>query len=261
MFKEYFNGIYQHRYILISLIKRDLQMKYRRSKLGIAWSILTPLGLVLIVGTVYSIIFGADPKVFIPALFAGLNPWLFMSGTADGATAAFLSAEGYIKQSTVAAQIFPLRTVLVNFVNLVYSVLAFFSVYLFLQPGCFGPMMLMCIPGLFIMFIFALGLANITSVITLSLRDFQPLQSIVLQGLFYATPIIFPKEMLAAKGFAIIYEINPFYYMLEIVRRPMLGDSLPDIGVYIVACVIAFSAFVAGIAILMHAKKKIAFKL
>lgn len=261
MFKEYIKGIYQHRFILGSLIKRDLQMKYRRSKLGVAWSILTPLGLVLIVGTVYSIIFGSDPKVFIPALFAGLNPWLFMSGTADGATFAFLSAEGYIKQSTVAAQIFPLRTTLVNFVNLLYSVLAFFAIYLFLQPDCFGPKMLLCIPGLVIMFIFVLGLANINSVITLSLRDFQPLLGLVFQGLFYATPIIFPAKMLADKGFAFIYEINPFYYMLEVVRLPMLGESLPDLKTYVIALVMAFTTLVVGILVVMRAKKTVAYKL
>lgn len=261
MLKEYFKGIYQHRFILASLVKRDLQMKYRKSKLGIAWSILTPLGLVLIVGTVYAIIFGADPKVFIPTLFASLNPWLFMSGTADGATASFLAAEGYIKQSTVAAQVFPLRITLVNFINLLYSVLAFFAAYLFLQPDFFGPIMLMCIPGLIIMFFFALGLANITSVITLSLRDFQPLQSLIFQGLFYATPIIFPAEMLASKGFAIIYQINPFYYMLEVVRLPMLGGSLPSIGIYMVACSIMLISFLTGIIVVMRAKKTVAFKL
>lgn len=76
----------RHQYILSSLVSRDLISKYRKSKLGVLWSILTPLGLVLIVGAVYSIIFGADPKEFIPSLFAGLNPWLFMSGTADAAT-------------------------------------------------------------------------------------------------------------------------------------------------------------------------------
>ena len=94
MIKEYFNGIWHDRYILISLVNRDLITKYRRSILGVAWTILTPLGLVLIIGSVYSIIFGTDPKEFIPVLFAGLNPWIFLNATADAGTGVFLGAEG-----------------------------------------------------------------------------------------------------------------------------------------------------------------------
>lgn len=118
VFAEYFRGIWLDRFILASLVNKDLQIKYKRSKLGVAWAILTPLGLVLIIGGVYSIIFGAEPKTFIPLLFAGLTPWIFLNSTADGGTLAFIGAEGYLKQTIVNAQIFPLRITLVNFVNL-----------------------------------------------------------------------------------------------------------------------------------------------
>lgn len=261
MLKEYFSGIWKNRYILHSLVNRDLQMKYRHSKLGVAWSILTPLGLVIVVGGVYSILFGADPKEFIPMLFAGLNPWLFVSGTADGGTMSFVVVEGSLKQTNVSIQIYPLRTVVTNFINLMYSILAFFSIYLFLQPNRFGPIMLMCIPGLFLMFMFALGWANLTSIITLYLRDYQPMQSIIFQALFYATPIIYPKESLAEKGYSILYEINPFYYIFEIVRTPMLGSELPDLSTYLIAIVISLSVFLFGTHILMKHRRDVVFLL
>lgn len=259
--KEYFQGIWRDRYILWSLVNKDLQLKYRRSALGVAWAVLTPLGLVLIIGSVYSIIFGADPTVFIPSLFAGLNPWLFINVSADGGTMAFISAEGYLKQTTVNAQIFPLRTVLVGLVNLLYSILAFFAVYLFLQPDLFGPKMLMFIPGLVIMFIFALSLANIAAVLNLNIRDYQPLQSLVLQGLFYATPVIFEASMLAQKGFELVYLLNPIYYVLEVVRTPLLGRTLPSLEVYIIAISITFILFLTSIVLVMKTKKGIAYKL
>jgi ABC-type polysaccharide/polyol phosphate export permease len=214
----------------------------------------------MIIGTVYSIIFGTDPREFIPLLFTGLNPWIFISGSADSGTYSLLSAEGYIKQTTVNAQIFPLRTSLVLFVNLLYSVFAFFSVYLFLRPDCFSPVMLMSVPGLILLFLFALALANISSIINLHARDFQPMQSLILQGLFYATPIIFPVELLKEKGFAIIYQINPFYYLIEIVRRPMLGIQLPPPSVYIIAILITSLVLLFSIEIFMRDKKNIVFK-
>lgn len=261
MFKDYFKGIWQDRYILWSFVNKDLQMKYRRSALGVAWAILTPLGLVLIIGTVYSIIFGSDPKVFIPALFAGLNPWLFINVAADGGTMSFIVAEGYLKQTTVNAQIFPLRIVLGGFINLLYSILAFFTVYLFLQPQLFGPRMLMMFPGLVIIFLFSISIANIAAVLNLNARDYQPLQSLVLQGLFYVTPIIYEPSMLAQKGFAFVYQLNPVYYILEVVRTPMLGRELPKWNVYIIAIIITFVLFFVSVRLVMKTKNGIAFKL
>lgn len=261
MFSEYFRGIWRDRFILGSLVNKDLQMKYRRSKLGVAWAILTPLGLAVIIGAVYSVIFGVDPRTFIPLLFAGLNPWLFLSGTADGGTMSFIGAEGYLKQTTVHAQIFPLRTTLVNFVNLLYSVLAFFSVYLFLQPGAFSARMLLCLPGLALLFLFSLGLANFSAIINLEIRDYQPFQSLVLQGLFYATPIIYQPEMLKEKGFEWVYRLNPFYYLIDVVRTPMQGIALPTWDVWLIALALAVAVFVLSVAVLMHHKKDITFKL
>lgn len=259
--KDYFQGIWKDRYVLQSLVKKDLEMKYRGSALGVAWSVITPLGLVLIIGGVYSIIFGTDPRTFIPLLFAGLNPWLFISSSADGGTMAFITAEGYLKQTTVHAQIFPLRGVMVGFINLLYSILAFFAVYIFLAPHLFGVKMLMLIPGLLIGFCFCTALANISSVINLNIRDYQPLQSLILQGLFYATPVIFDAKMLYDKGFAFVYRINPFYYILEVIRRPMLGERIPSLGVYGVAIGVTILLLLFSIRLVMKAGHGIALKL
>lgn len=235
-------------------------MKYRRSKLGVVWSVLMPLGLAIIVGGVYSILFSTPVKVIIPLIFASINPWTFMSGTADGATMAYPAAEGYIKQSTVPPQIFPLRTALTNFVNLLYSVLTFFGLYLFIQPELFRPTMLLCIPGLLIVFMFSLGMANIASIVNLYIRDFAPLQNLIFQGLFYATPIIYEAKTLAERGYAIVYRVNPFYYMLEVIRRPMLGAT-PNPKHYIMATAIALITFIVGVRVQMRVGRKVAYML
>lgn len=261
MLKEYFQGIWQDRFILASLVNTDLQKKYRRSKLGVAWAILTPLGLSIIMGSVYAILFGVDVREFIPLLFAGLNPWQFISGSADGGTGAFLGAEGYLKQTTVNAQIFPVRIVIVNFINLLYSILAFFALYLFLRPLAFSAKMLMCVPGLMLLFLFALGLANFSSIINLDIRDFQPFQTLLLQGIFYATPIVYQASMLKEKGFELLYQVNPFYYLIEVVRMPMQGISVPPLEVWLVAAAISLATFSGSVCFLMKRRSEIVFKL
>ena len=74
MLRKYFSGIWANKYILTSFVNKDLQLKYRKSKLGVLWSLITPIGLVLMIGSIYSILFKTDPTVLIPMLFAGLNP-------------------------------------------------------------------------------------------------------------------------------------------------------------------------------------------
>lgn len=260
-YKEYFKGIWKDRYVIASLVKLDLQMKYNRSALGIAWSLITPMGLSIIIGLIYSVIFGTDPRTLVPMLFAGLNPWTFISSSADGGTVSYLGAEGYIKQTTVSSQIFPIRIVIVGFVNLLYGIIAFFLVYLFMAPDNFHPRMLMVLPGLFILFVAAIAIANIASVINLFIRDYQPFQSLVLQGLFYVTPIIFTTDMLDQKGYSIVYKLNPFYYLIEVVRTPMLGTQLPSFQVYFVSVILSLILFIFSIRIVIKSCNGLALKL
>jgi len=111
------------------------------------------------------------------------------------------------------------------------------------------------------MFFFSWGLANLTSVANLYVRDYAPLQSLILQGLFYATPIIYDAQMLADKGYPIVYEINPFYYMLEVVRKPMLGQALPDAKTYAIAITLTAVTFFFGVLVQLKAKKEVAYML
>lgn len=261
VFFQYARNVFKSRYILKSLIAKDLKNRYRKSFLGVAWSLITPLGLVLIIGIVYSIVWGQDPIVFIPRLFTGLTPWIFISSSAESGALCFAAAEGYIRQTTTDIEIFPLRTTTVALINYLYSALAFFTVYIFLSPSSFSWQMLMTVPGIVILYIFCAGLASIVGVINTYIRDFQPLQSLILQGLFYATPIIYPAEMLGDKGYAFIYEYNPFYYMINIVKLPMVGDALPSGQEYLISITLALSAFFIGSYLVTHMGRRIVFKL
>ena len=121
--------------------------------------------------------------------------------------------------------------------------------------------MLAAVPGFVVLFFAGVALANISAVINLHLRDFRPLQSLVLQGLFYATPIIYEADMLRQKGFSFVYEVNPFYYFIEIVRTPMLGNEIPSLQVYIVAIVITGLLFLISIKMVMKNGRGLALKL
>ena len=132
---RYFRNVWRSRHILISLVQKDLRNRYRKTFLGVAWSVLSPFGLVLIIGSVYSIVWSVDPVEFIPRLFTGLTPWIFITSSAEGGALSFASAEGYIKQTTTDIEIFPIRAATVALVNYLYSALAFLFYMCFAVAG------------------------------------------------------------------------------------------------------------------------------
>jgi ABC-type polysaccharide/polyol phosphate export permease len=258
---SYFKNAYRGRYILINLVKQDLKNRYRNSVLGMAWTFLTPLGLVLVIGSVYSVVFGLAMKDFIPFLFSGIIPWLYLSNCAEAGTGAYINAQGYIKQTQAPIEIFPARVALGAFVNLLFSLIAYFAIYLIISPQKFSLNMFMAIPALIIWLIIGIGWSSIVSIVNLYLRDFQPLQSLGLQALFYVTPIIYQPDSLRAKHYAWVFLSNPIYYLLEILRSPLLGNAIPPIKYWLISLAIMLVVVFTAITVSKKVGRKIAFKL
>ncbi|MEK5257112.1 ABC transporter permease [Paenibacillus sp. FSL F4-0125] len=253
-------SLFEFRFVLLSLVRQDLKNKYRNSILGIGWSLLYPLGLVAIIGVVYSQLMGQPLRDFIPYLFSGLIPWMFITQCADGGTMTFLNAEGYIKQTRIPVIVFPLRTMFGSFIQLMISLSAFLLIILFINIDSFNFKMLLVIPAMCLWLILGVSITIISGLVNTYFRDFIHIQSLLLQGLFYATPIVFPAEMLRDGNFEWLYQWNPIYYILEIIRRPLLGE-FPSSNAWIIASVIIISAFLTAITLMKRVGRKITFRL
>jgi len=257
---QYFRNVYLGRFILMSLINRDLRARYRGTMFGIAWSLITPLGLAVIIGTVFSLLWGQPMKSFIPYLFSGLMPWLYLAACAQAGTNSFISAQGYIKQTQTPIEIFPIRTAVVELINLLFSLIVFFVLYFILSHESFSYFMFASLFSIVIFAIFGASIATISAFINTYIRDYSQIQSLIIQGMFYVTPIVWQPSILDERGYAFIYKFNPMYYMLEILRKPLLGE-MPSGKIWLVALVITI--LLAGIAIMLMRKigRKIIFKL
>ncbi|MFD0589824.1 ABC transporter permease [Paenibacillus sp. GCM10027627] len=257
---QYFKNVYHGRHILFSLIKRDLNAKYRGTIFGIAWSLITPFGLAIIMGTVFSLLWGQPLKSFIPYLFSGLMPWLFLSGVAQAGTNSFISAQGYIKQTQIPIEIFPIRTAFVELSNLLFSLAIFFILFFILSPQSFNLYMIMTFLSILIFAVFGAAISTVSAFINTYVRDYAQVQSLLIQGMFYVTPIVWQTSILDDRGYGLIYKLNPMYYMLEIIRKPLLGQK-PERFEWIVA--IGFTLIFATIAILLMRRigRKIIFRL
>lgn len=135
---QYFNSLKRSKYILEMLVFRDIFSKYKKSILGVAWSMITPISMVGVIGLVYSIVFGIPLITFVPYLFSGLTPWFFISGAIDSGTSSYIIAEGFITQTKIDTEIFPLRMVLGAFINYLFMSVAYFLVYALIKPDAFN---------------------------------------------------------------------------------------------------------------------------
>jgi lipopolysaccharide transport system permease protein len=228
--------------IAYQLARLDILRRYTATMLGIVWAVLAPLLMSAVIGVVFSNLFGQELHEFLPYLFLNLTLWAFFAAAIDGGAIAFLAAEGYIKQiARVSFWTYPLRMVLAAFFTLLLGLLAV-AVVLLLFGGRISATWLLVVPGLFAWLVFGFAVCTISAVLNTWVRDFQHLQAVGVQALFYATPVMFPAALLVQHKLGWLLTFNPLYHLMMIVRVPMLNNDVPELSHYVasVVCIVFF---------------------
>lgn len=258
---SFFKNLYESRYIIRGFVRQDLKARYRGSALGLLWAIVTPLGMTLIIAAVYSLLWKSDIHYFVPYLFSGLTPWTFMTICCDMGSVSYIGAEGYIKQIPIHIEVFPVRSTTVAFVNnLLFGLVAYFVTLICLSPQMLTPWTLMVFPALLLFYLFGLSIGMIAATAQVYIRDYAPLQSLVLQALFYVTPILYDFNMLADMGFSVIYRINPFFYLIQVMRDALMGQPANPVF-WGTAVAITAGVFCIAQILFARTKNKIVFRL
>ena len=218
-------AVWKARHFWWHLTKSELRARYRRSYLGILWSLLNPLLMMLICTLVFGTLWREDPLRFAPFVFSGLVTWEYIGQNTTGATGALLYAEPYIRQAPLPVVIYPLRTTLVAFIHFVITVslLTAFSV------ATRGPSHSLLSLSVSLPILLALGwcASTVNSILAVFFRDWMYLSTVCLQFLFYASPVIWPPELLESRGMGWVYVWNPIHHLMQLLRRPLLGSEWP----------------------------------
>jgi ABC-type polysaccharide/polyol phosphate export permease len=232
----YFRRIWQLRYFWRSLVMTDLRTRYRRSFLGVGWSLVRPVVLALLFCTVFGKIFEQEPAQFAPFLLIGLTLWQFLSESILQGCESFTRSSAYIRQQRLPLAIFPLRTVL----GAGFHTLVALSAALVLTVFFKGPPPLLAalavLPGLVLLFVLAWSLAILAGILRCHFPDVPHLLEVSLQLLMYLTPIVYPLDLLRERGrLCTVVHLNPFTSMVEMVRGPLLTGQLPAPGTILTA--------------------------
>lgn len=247
--KKQWASFIRFKYLLQLLVKRDFVSRYKRSVLGVFWSLLNPLLTMLIMTMVFSFLFRTQIENFPVYVLSGLIIFGFFSESTNQAMGTVIANAGIIKKVYVPKYVFPLSRVLSSLVNLCFSFLAFLLVFIITRAPLHWSMALIPIPIIYT-FIFALGIGMLLSSLAVFFRDLTYLYSIFMTLLMYLTPILYPVSIIPER-YQPFMGLNPIYHFIDYFRNVALNGVVPDIWANVVCIGFALSALCCGVYVFM----------
>lgn len=212
--------------LLATLVARDIKLRYKRSVMGFAWSLLNPLAQLLVFGFVFTTVLPLDIPNYTVFLFSGLLPWTWFSGALYEAANAVVENRELIRRPGFPTAVLPVVTVMSH---LVHFVLALPVLLLFLwATGIPFTWAILALPLVIaLQFVFMLSLTYLLSAVHVTFRDTQYLLNIVLLLGFYLTPVFYDSAAIP-QSFYLIYLLNPMYHFINAYRVILLQGLWPD---------------------------------
>lgn len=228
----YLSDIWRLRYFWSALVRIDLRNRYRRSMIGIGWSLLHPIAMTVVFCVVFSQIWHKDWKEYGPYVLTGLIFWNFITSGMNQGCQCFFQGESYIRQHPAPLAIYPLRTALGAGIHFLFGLCVLLT-FVWLVNG-FGnlPFLISLLPTMVLMFIICWSMAICMGVLNVLFQDCQHLIEVLLQILFYLTPIMYDIKDLNLGGRLLkIFYLNPLTIMLNMLRQPVLYSELPSLKI------------------------------
>lgn len=224
--------------LLYELVLRDIKIKYRRSILGVFWTVLNPLLMMFIIYLVFSKLFRFDIENYAIYILCGQTLFNYFQTATTEAMMSIISNGSLIRKIYIPKYLFVLAKILSGMVNLLASFWALLLVMLI--TGTPVPFTILASPlPMLLLMVFSLGMGFILAAIAVKFRDMVHLYGVFCMGLFYLTPVIYPMEILP--GFMKnIVTANPLSQILFMFRQMVLEGKMP--GAVQIYCCTLFSA-------------------
>ncbi len=228
---DYLGRMWKMRYLILSLVGNDIRTRYRRSFLGIGWSLVRPLSMTAIFCGVFQKIFRADMGDYVPHVLLGMTVWQFLAECLTGGCHSFARGSSYIRQQQLPLAIFPLRTVLSSAFHSLIALAVALAVTCYFKHGFSSVSALTLLaPSMILLLSLGWFLAILSGISQSHFPDTSHLLEVSLQFLFYLTPIVYMPANVGDRGrLSLIVKCNPCSYLLELVRMPIIEGHAPSL--------------------------------
>lgn len=248
------NPFRRNLFILKTLVTKDFKLKYRRSFLGVLWSVLNPLLMMVVMSAVFSYMFRFSIPNYPLYLILGQILFTLMSDATGAAMSSIIDAAGLIKKIRVEKMLFPLEKACFSMVNFLFSAIAAVIVMIYFQ--IFPTLNLLFLPILLIcVLLFSVGLGLILSSLAVFFRDTIHLWGVILTAWTYATPIFYPLDLLPPSLITAM-EFNPMYQYITYFRDIMMNGITPSLEQNLICIGMAVATFVVGFIVFRKTEHK-----
>ncbi|ADU27072.1 ABC transporter permease [Ethanoligenens harbinense] len=243
----------KYSYLLQQLVIRDFKVKYKRSILGVLWSVLNPLLTMIVLTVVFEGVMqlrgNSTIKSYPVFLLSGLLFWNYFSEATSLAMGAVVNNFNLITKVYMPKYIFPLSKVLSSAINFVFSLVALY-VILFFQPVQVTWLHVFLPLDMIYVIIFAMGVALFLSAITVFFRDMFYIYSVVITMWMYMTPIIYSIDTIQNSKYhwfmMPLMKLNPMYYYITYARNIILDGQLPTLHLNLICLAASLLTLLIG---------------
>lgn len=253
-----FKDLYNYRELLKTSVKKDIGGKYKHSFLGVLWSFINPLLQILVYALIFPLVMknGGSYKDYTVFMVCGLIPWAYFTTVINRASFIMIENGNILKKVYFPRSILPLSLVTSETVNFLVSCIIILAFILIKGFGIskfilFFPLVLL------IQYVLLLGIALIFSAVTVYMRDIQHFIGVVLQLLFYATPIVYSIDTIP-ENFRWILKWNPMTYIIEGYRAIFYNQTMPDLKSLGVLGIISIIILIVGYLLFNKLQKRFA---
>jgi ABC-type polysaccharide/polyol phosphate export permease len=238
--KELFN----YRYLLGQLVRRDVTTRYKRSVLGVAWTMLNPLGTMLILTFVFSNFFRSEVQHFPVYILSGLLAWNFFTQATNAAISGLVWGGSLLKRIYIPSTVFGVSAIGTALVNMVMSLVPLVIVMI-IDGATFHLSMLFLPVSILLLTGFTLGFGLFISSLAVFFPDVGEMYQVLLTGWMYLTPIIYPDTLISAQLLP-IFKLNPMYWMVKMFRLPIFEGRFPTFPEVLPAIVWSLGMLIVG---------------
>jgi ABC-2 type transport system permease protein len=225
--KVFYKNFMRYRFLLGELVKKGIKLKYRRSYLGILWTLLEPLLTTIVLTVIFGSLLGRGDQLYPVYILSGRLLYSFFSGGTNVAMKSIRTNASMIKKVYVPKYMYPLSSVIYNYIIFLISlvVLVMLSLFLGLLPTW---RLVFAVIPLLIIFVLTIGVGMILSTMAVFFRDLEYLWSVALMLIMYASAIFYNVDDIVAKNPSrqLIFDLNPLYCVIAVFRAAVFGNPI-----------------------------------
>jgi ABC-type polysaccharide/polyol phosphate export permease len=240
----------RYSFLLGQLISRDFKVKYKRSVLGVLWSLLYPVLMMCVMAAVFSGMFRFSvPGVsYLAYLMTGLTLFNYFSEASNLAMSSVVANFSLISKVYIPKYIFPLSKCLFVGINFLLTLIPLYAVIILSGTGlCWQhvalPYCWLCL------LLFTVGMGFLLSTVAVFLRDLFYIYGIVLTVWTYLTPIMYDLRMIGDGALSRLMKLNPLYQYISFARTIVLYHAMPSAGAFAVCGLSALAMLALGAAV------------